>query len=64
MKVGGTVPGKPEVGGAVDSYKNDKVPAKVPPHTIIVPRSSTKSKNPDRSSRDFVSKTLAKRKSK
>lgn len=50
---GKTVPGKAEVKG--DSLKNDKVPAKLPAGTIIVPR--TKAHNP----RAFVQATLAKR---
>ena len=64
MKVGKTIPGKPKVGGAKNSYDNDTVPMKAKAGAIIVPRSETKSKNPDRNSRDFVAKTLAKRKRK
>jgi hypothetical protein len=64
MKVGETVKGKPKVGGAKNSYANDTVPKKAAVGTIVVPRSETKSKDPERSSADFVSKTLAKRKRK
>lgn len=62
LHVGTVVPGKPKVGGAVNSYANDIVPEKAAPGTIIVPRKETKSKDPEKNSADFVAKTLAKRK--
>lgn len=62
MKVGETIKGKPKVGGAVNSYANDTVRKDLQEGGIIVPRSETKSKNPDRSSKAFVQATLAKRK--
>lgn len=62
MAIGKVVPGKPRVGGAKNDYANDTVPDKVPAGTVIVPRSESMSKDPDRNSRDFVQKSLAKRK--
>ena len=49
-----TVPGKAEVKG--DSLKNDKVPAKLPPGSVVIPRTKA---NDDPAS--FVRATLAKR---
>lgn len=51
-----TVPGKAEVKG--DSVKNDVVKTKLPPGTIVIPR--TKSKD-SKSAANFVRATLAKR---
>lgn len=51
-----TVPGKTEVKG--DSLKNDKVPAKLAPGSVVVPR--TKAKD-GRDASSFVKDTLAKR---
>lgn len=62
MKVGTVVPGHAAVGGAVNSYANDKVKDKAKPGTIIVPRSETQSNNPNGNSKRFVDATLAKRK--
>jgi hypothetical protein len=62
LKLGRTVPGKAKVEGPVNSYKNDTVPAKLSTGSIVVPRSETKSKEPSKNSRDFVNKTLAKKK--
>lgn len=64
MHVGKKVPGKAAVGGAVNSYSNDTVPTKAASGSIVVPRSATQSKNPDRASKQFVDATLAKRKKK
>jgi hypothetical protein len=61
MKVGETIPGKPKVSGDKNSYANDTVARKLEVGGIVVPRSETKSANPSRKSRDFISKTLAKR---
>lgn len=61
MKVGETIPGKPKVGGAKNSYANDTVKKTLESGGIVVPRSETQSKNPGRSSADFVHKVLAKR---
>lgn len=62
MKVGETIPGHPLVGGAKNSYYNDIVPKKLDVGGIVIPRSATKSKNPERTSTEFVSKVLSKRK--
>lgn len=62
MSVGRTIPGKPTVGGAKNSYANDTVPMKAPGGSIVVPRSETKSKNPEKNSKNFVESVLAKRK--
>lgn len=62
MRVGETIPGQPRVGGAKNSYSNDFVKKDLQEGGIVVPRSETKSKNPDKNSADFVMKTLAKRK--
>ena len=59
MKSGGTVPGKPKVGGAVDTPKNDTVPAKLSPGEIVIPRSIVEGKNPGENARKFVEKILA-----
>lgn len=61
MAVGKTVPGKPKVGGTKNSYANDTYETKAPEGSIVVPRSETKSKNPNRASSEFVHKVLAKR---
>lgn len=49
-----TVPGRAEIAG--DDLKNDKVPAKLPPGSVVVPRTKAKS-----GASDFVKDTLAKR---
>jgi hypothetical protein len=54
MKVGKTVPGKAAVGGAINSYSNDTVPAKLKPGSIVLPRSVTQSANPDGKAKQFV----------
>lgn len=61
MAVGKTVPGKPAVSGSKNSYANDTVSASLEEGGIVVPRSATQSKNPQRASADFVHKVLAKR---
>ncbi len=61
MEIGSTVPGKPKVPGAVNSYENDTVPAKLPVNSIVIPRSATKSKDPVKDSMRFVQATLAKK---
>ncbi len=47
-----------------DTYSNDKVPAVLSEHEIVIPRSVTMSEDPIRGAADFVAKVLAKRKSK
>lgn len=62
MHVGERIPGKPAVGGAKNSYANDFVKKDLKEGGIVVPRSETKSKNPDQNSAQFVANVLAKRK--
>jgi hypothetical protein len=59
LKQGGHVPGKPNVGGAVDSYDNDTVDAKLSPGEIVVPRSVTQGKDPVNGAARFVATVLA-----
>lgn len=63
LKSGGHVPGKPQVGGARDSYSNDNVHALLSPGEIVLPRSVTMSEDPVSESAKFVASVLAKRKS-
>lgn len=60
MAVGKEVPGKPKVSGAKDDYSNDTVKTTLQEGGIVLPRSVTKSKNPDKSSEEFVRHILAK----
>jgi hypothetical protein len=52
MKAGGTVPGKAKVPG--DSLKNDVVPDKLEPGSIVIPRSVVQSKHPHLAAMKFV----------
>ncbi len=61
MKVGEKIGGKPKVGGAKNSYANDTVKKNLQEGGVVVPRSETKSKNPEKNSADFVDNILAKR---
>lgn len=47
-----------------DSLKNDKVPAMLSAGEIVIPRSITQGKNPERGAAQFVAQVLAKRKRK
>lgn len=60
MDVGQKIPGKPKVGGAKNSYKNDTVKASLDEGGIVIPRSITQGKNPHWESMKFVRATLAK----
>ncbi len=60
LKVGGKVPGKPQVGGAVNSYKNDTVKALLSPGEIVIPRSITQGKDPIKGAATFVAAQMAK----
>lgn len=60
MEVGKTIPGKPKVKGAKNSYANDTVPATLEEGGIVLPRSVTQSKNPQWAAHKFVSAILAK----
>lgn len=60
IKEGKTVPGKPKVPGAVNSYANDTVPAKLDEGGIVIPRSITQGPNPHARAMKFVAAHLAK----
>lgn len=59
LKAGKTVPGRPVVGGAKNSYANDVVKDAVEPGTLILPRSVTQSKNPQWAAHKFVLQHMA-----
>lgn len=54
------IPGKPKVGGAVDSYQNDTVKKTLDEGGVILPRSVMESKNPEKKAAEFVAAVLAK----
>lgn len=58
MAMGKEVPGKAKVGGAKNSYSNDTVKDSAEPGSIILPRSVTQSKNPDKAAAEFVAAVL------
>ena len=60
MAVSKKVPGKPKVGGAVNSYANDTVPKNLAEGSIVLPRSVTESKNPQWQAHKFVAQIMAK----
>lgn len=62
MAVGETIPGAPKVKGAKDSYANDTVPAMLEEGGIVIPRSVTQSKNPEKKAIEFVLAVMAKNK--
>lgn len=64
MEVGKTIPGKPKVPGAVNSYDNDTVPKKLAVGSIIIPRSVTQGKDPGKDSAAFVMAIINKKKAK
>jgi hypothetical protein len=61
IKDGKTVPGKAKVKGAVNSYANDVVPAKLEEGSIVIPRSITQAKDADKKAAEFVAAILAKK---
>ena len=61
MEVGKTVPGKPKVAGAKNSYANDTVPATLDEGGIVLPRSVTKAKDPSKEAAKFVAAIMAKK---
>lgn len=64
-RAGGHVKAKNEKEKAVkagDSYANDKIPAMLSEHEIVIPRRITQGKDPVKGAADFVAKVLAKRK--
>lgn len=64
MKVGETIPGKPKVSGAKNSYANDTVKKNLDEGGIVLPRSVTKSKRPDQTAESFVAAILSRNKHK
>lgn len=62
IEAGKTIPGKPKVKGAKNSYANDTVPATLEEGGIVLPRSVTQSKNPHWAAHKFVSEIMAKKK--
>ena len=60
IKAGHTIPGKPKVGGAKNSYANDTVKKTLDSGGIILPRSVTKAKDPKAAAHKFVQAILAK----
>lgn len=56
---GGYVPGQAQVNG--DSQSNDTVPALLSPGEIVLPRSVTKSSNPDKAAVEFLQALRAKK---
>lgn len=60
-QVAETIPGKPKVGGAKNSYANDTVPKKLEEGGVVIPRSVTQGKNPVNESARFVAAVLAKK---
>lgn len=61
IKEGKLVPGKPKVGGAKNSYKNDTVKAELEEGGIVLPRSVTESKHPHWAAMKFVQAINAKK---
>jgi hypothetical protein len=61
MKVAETIPGKPVVGGAKNSYANDTVEKNLDEGGVVLPRSVTQSKDADSKARAFVAAILAKK---
>jgi len=59
MKAGETIPGKPKVGGAKNDYANDTVPKDLEEGGLVLPRSVTKSKNPEWAAHAFVRAHMA-----
>lgn len=60
LKEGMTIPGKPKVGGAKNSYANDTVPAILEEGGIVLPRSVTQAKDPAKKAAEFVAAVLKK----
>jgi hypothetical protein len=60
LKEGATIPGKPKVSGAKNSYANDTVPATLEEGGIVLPRSVTQAKDPAKKAAEFVAAVLKK----
>jgi hypothetical protein len=58
LKVGETIPGKPKVGGAKNSYANDIVPKTLESGGIVLPRSVTQHEDAPRKAAEFVAAIL------
>jgi hypothetical protein len=58
MQAGQSIPGKPAVGGAKNSYANDTVPKQLDVGGVVLPRSVTQSKDSDQKAREFVAAIL------
>jgi len=61
ISAGETIPGKPKVSGAKNSYANDTVPKTLQEGGIVLPRSVTQSKDPAKAAHAFVSAILARK---
>jgi len=61
IRDGKTVPGKPVVGGAKNSYANDIVKANPKEGSIVIPRSVTQSKDSEEKAIQFVRDVFAKK---
>lgn len=61
MEAGEKIPGKPKVGGAKNSYKNDTIPKTLEEGGIVLPRSVTQAKHPHWEAHKFVSALMAKK---
>lgn len=59
MAAGKTVPGKPKVSGAKDSYANDTHATSLEPGSVVLPRSVTESSNPEWAAHKFVRQLMA-----
>ena len=62
LKTGEKIPGKPKVGGAKNSYANDTVRKDLEEGGIVLPRSVTRSSNPEKKAAEFVAKVLRQKK--
>lgn len=60
IKAGETIPGKPKVSGAKNSYANDTIKKDLDEGGIVLPRSITQAKDPAKAAHAFVSAIMAK----
>jgi hypothetical protein len=60
LKAGGKVPGKPPVPGAVNTSKNDTVPALLSAGEVVLPRSVTQSSDPVNAAAQFMAALIKK----
>ena len=59
IDAGETIPGKPKVGGAKDSYANDTVRKTLEAGGVVLPRHVTQAKNPAKEAEKFVAAIMA-----